>query len=159
MFGPESRIPIRSTAVACAVLRPAGDGYEVLVLKRTLPPLDGVWSLVTGHVDEGETGARAAGREVVEETGLQPTALYSANFCDQWYNAHVNVIELVPVFVAYVDAGADVDLNHEHSDLRWLAVDDAIARIPFHGHKTALEHIRHTFIENAPPVWLKVSAE
>jgi len=154
-----SQIPIRSTAVACAVLQPNGHGLQVLVLRRTLPPLDGVWSLVTGHVDEGETGWEAARREVIEETGLTPEALYSANFCDQWYNHHANVIEVVPIFVAYVHAEGVVSMNHEHSELRWVPVDDAIDHIPFHGHKTALEHIRHTFIENAPPSWMRVKTD
>lgn len=156
MFGPDSKVPLRSTAVACAVLRPVGDSAEVLVMRRTLQPLNGVWSLVTGHVDNGETASQAAYREVVEETGLTPTTLYSANFCDQWYNTQLNLIEIVPVFVAYVDGKVDVELNHEHSELKWLDIEAAIAHVPFHGHKTALGHIRDTFIANTPPDWLKV---
>ncbi len=156
MFGPNSKIPLRSSSVACAVLRPVEDHFEVLVMRRTLKPLDGVWSLVTGHVDDGESGWQAAHREVVEETGITPTSFYAANFVDQWYNTHANVIELVPMFVAYVAAGAEVTMNDEHSALKWLRISDAIEHIPFHGHKTALQHIRHTFIENEPPVWLKV---
>lgn len=157
MFGPNSQIPLRSTAVACAVLRQTLSGVEILILQRTLEPLKGVWSLVTGHVDDGESGWQAAYREVVEETGLTPTALYTANFCDQWYNHTVNVIEIVPIFVAYVDSEHNVSLNEEHSQFKWLGVADAIEHIPFHGHKTALEHIRHTFIDNTPPEWLKVN--
>ena len=153
MFGDNSRIPIRSTAVACAVLRAQGDTHEVLVLCRTLPPLEGVWYLVTGHVDEGESGSQAAWREVEEETGLTPKSLYAANFVDQWYNTAENVIELVPVFVAYVDDGADVDLNHEHSECKWVGVEDAIAHIAFHGHKDALKRIKESFIEGAPEDW------
>jgi len=156
MFGPGSKIPMRSTAVACAVLRPAEADTEVLVMRRTLKPLDGVWSLVTGHVDDAETGWQAAHREVIEETGLTPTSLYTANICDQWYNHHLNIIEIVPIFVAFVEGGANVDLNHEHSELKWLPVANAVNHVPFHGHKTALKHIQHTFIENEPPVWLKV---
>lgn len=156
MFGPNSQIPLRSTAVACAVLRQTSNETEVLVMRRTLKPLDGVWSLVTGHVDEGESAWRAAYREVEEETGLTPLALYTANFCDQWYNHRVNVIEIVPMFVAYVDSEHNISLNEEHSEYKWLSVMDSISLIPFHGHKTALEHIRHTFIDNTPPEWLKV---
>ncbi|MCW8915369.1 MAG: NUDIX domain-containing protein [Magnetovibrio sp.] len=156
MFGPNSKIPLRSTAIACAVLRPVEDHFEVLVMCRTYEPLDGVWSLVTGHVDDEETGWHAAYREVIEETGITPTSLYAANFVDQWYNTHANVIELVPLFVAYVKADTQVKMNDEHSELKWLRIRDAIDHIPFHGHKTALEHIRHTFIENEPPAWLKI---
>ena len=157
MFGPNSKVPMRSTAVACAVLRPEGDFYEVLIMCRTLEPLDGVWSLVTGHVDDGEEAWAAAHREVIEETGLTPTSFYTANYVDQWYNAHVNVIEFVPIFVAYVDAGAEVQMNDEHSEFKWLPIRRAIDHIPFHGHKVALDHIRHAFIENEPPKWLKVN--
>lgn len=156
MFGPDSKIPMRATAVACAVLRPAGETFEILVLKRTDPSLEGVWSLVTGHVDDDETGWGAALREVVEETGLTPTSFYTANFCDQWYNPHANVIEIVPIFVAYVERDADVTLNHEHSEHKWMSAEDAIKYVPFHGHKTMLEHACHTFVDNEPPEWLKI---
>lgn len=160
MFGPNSRVPIRSTAVTCAVVRKNGrdktGSAQVLVMRRTDPVLAGVWSLVTGHVDEGETAWQAGHREVIEETGLTPDTFYTANVCDQWYNHHANVIELVPIFVAFVHDGAEVSLNDEHSELKWLTFPDAIDHVPFHGHKRALEHIRLTFIDNDPPKWLKI---
>lgn len=159
MFGPDSKIPMRSTAVACAVLRPKGDTFEFLVLRRTDPSLEGVWSLVTGHVEGSETGWQAAYREVVEETGLTPTSFYTANFCDQWYNAHANVIEVVPIFIAYVDKDAEVTLNDEHSELKWVSVQDAIEHVPFHGHKTMLDHACYTFVENPPPDFLRIDTD
>ena len=44
-------------------------GSKVLIIERAKPPL-GMWSLPGGHVEPGETVAKAAERELLEETGL-----------------------------------------------------------------------------------------
>lgn len=43
---------------------------QVLLGRRAHPPYRGMWSLPGGFVDAGEDPARAAEREVLEETGL-----------------------------------------------------------------------------------------
>lgn len=45
-------------------------GGQVLVVERAKPPLAGVWSLPGGHIEPGEPAARAALRELAEETGV-----------------------------------------------------------------------------------------
>lgn len=52
--------------VSIAVFR---DGL-VLLGQRSKPPLRGVWSLPGGHIEAGETVAKAAARELLEETGV-----------------------------------------------------------------------------------------
>jgi ADP-ribose pyrophosphatase YjhB (NUDIX family) len=42
----------------------------VLLIKRSQPPLEDMWSLPGGRVEMGETMRAAAQREVFEETGL-----------------------------------------------------------------------------------------
>ncbi len=44
-------------------------GEEVLIAKRGKPPF--LWSLPGGHVERGETLIVAAGRELLEETGVE----------------------------------------------------------------------------------------
>jgi 8-oxo-dGTP pyrophosphatase MutT (NUDIX family) len=58
--GPTSADPLASLE--------AHDGIEVLVVHRVV---HGDWSLPKGHVDDGESDAVAAVREVHEETGVR----------------------------------------------------------------------------------------
>jgi 8-oxo-dGTP diphosphatase len=46
------------------------EGDRVLLVKRGHPPLLGEWSIPGGVLEVGETLREAAGREVLEETGL-----------------------------------------------------------------------------------------
>lgn len=53
-------------AASCAVFR----GNRVLLAQRTVPPLNGLWSLPGGLVEPGERLAEAALRELREEVGI-----------------------------------------------------------------------------------------
>jgi 8-oxo-dGTP diphosphatase len=53
-------------AASIAVLRE----NTVLLVERSKPPRDGLWSLPGGHIEPGETAAAAALRELAEETGV-----------------------------------------------------------------------------------------
>lgn len=112
-----AEIPIRSLAASLVAIRKTEARHEVLLLKRT-QTLNGEWCQVAGSIEEGETAWQAALRELDEETGLQPNALYSADTCEQFYEADRNAITILPVFVAFIDIAAMVTLNHEHSEYR-----------------------------------------
>ncbi len=76
-------IPIRAFLVSLVVLRKTDARHEVLLLERT-QTLVGEWCQVSGSIEEGETAWQAALRELNEETGLKPGALYSADTCEQF---------------------------------------------------------------------------
>jgi ADP-ribose pyrophosphatase YjhB (NUDIX family) len=50
-------------------------GDKVLLVRRGTQPLKGAWTFPGGRVEWGETSTAAAQREVLEETGLQVSAL------------------------------------------------------------------------------------
>ena len=106
--------------------------------------------------EAGETAWQAALREVREETGLRPVTLYSADICEQFYEADRDAISLLPVFVGFVRPGADVQLNAEHNEFRWVTFDEALRMVPFSGQRNVLDHIRREFIDREPSRWLLI---
>lgn len=148
-----SELPVRCTMVSVVVVR--ATAARVLLVQRAGPYLPGVWSYVAGHLEAGETGWQCARRELVEETALVPLALYSADRCEQFYDAGENCIQLVPAFVAMVADDAAVQLNEEHQQFAWLDFDEAIARLPFGGQRELFAEVRREFIERSPSPWLR----
>ena len=148
-------IPIRSFAVSVVVVRKSGGESEVLLLRRTRS-LAGEWCQIAGAMEAGETAWEAALREVKEETGLRPVALYSADICEQFYEADRNAISLLPVFVGFARADDDVQLNAEHNEFRWATFDEALRMVPFAGQRNVLAHIRREFIDREPSRWLLI---
>jgi len=152
-----AELRVRCGAVAVVVLRGSGAGAQVLLLKRAKGRLAGLWSQVTGNLEAGETAPRAARREVIEETGLQPLRLYTADFCDHFYDPASDRVEVVPIFVAVVADDAAVRLNRESTDHRWVGVLEAGEMVPFHGHRVALREVHRRFVMAAPPAWMLIS--
>ncbi|MFE0757513.1 NUDIX domain-containing protein [Inquilinus sp. NPDC058860] len=151
-------IPIRSFAVSVVVLRPNGLRRDVLLLRRTRS-LAGEWFQVTGAIEPGETAWQAALREVEEETGLALEQLYSADICEQFYEADRDAISLLPVFVGFARQEAEVRLNAEHSEARWVSFAEASGMVPFAGQRNVLRHIESEFVAREPNRWLLVYPE
>lgn len=148
-------IPIRSFAVSVVLIREVAGRYEVLLLRRTRT-MRGEWCQVAGAIEPGETAWQAALREVQEETGLVPQTLYSGDLCEQFYEADQDAISLLPVFVGFVSGDAQVILNAEHSEHRWLGFEDAVALVPFAGQRHLLRHVHTEFAARTPHPLLKV---
>jgi len=148
-------IPIRAFFVSLVALRNTGTHHEVLLLKRT-QTLVGEWCQIAGSIEDGETAWQAALRELHEETGLTAQSLYSADICEQFYEAGRDVITMAPVFVAHIDAKAEMVLNHEHSDYCWVSFVEAMERVPFGGQRRVLRWIEEEFVQRAPSPHLKI---
>jgi 8-oxo-dGTP diphosphatase len=63
--------PRPSVTVDVVLFRKQKDRKEVLLIKRAREPFKGKWAFPGGFVDEQETLAEAAARELREETGLE----------------------------------------------------------------------------------------
>lgn len=142
-------IPVRCFAVSVVLLRTAGGEAQVLLLRRNRT-LVGEWCQVAGGIEDGENAWEAALREVKEETGLTCDRLYSADICEQFYEPDREAISILPVFVGFVAVDAEVVINHEHSDFRWVSFDVARSMVPFAGQRHVLRHIEAEFVLRKP---------
>ncbi|WP_152971017.1 NUDIX domain-containing protein, partial [Rhizobium ecuadorense] len=97
------------------LLRNSDTETDVLMLRRN-HTLVGEWCQIAGGIEDGEKAWETALREVKEETGLICARLYSADICEQFYEADRDAITMAPVFVGFVDTRAQVVLNEEHSE-------------------------------------------
>jgi len=144
-----AEIPVRSFAVSVVILRKVTVGYEVLLLRRN-GTLVGEWCQISGGIEDGEKAWEAAIREVHEESGLTCRQLYSADICEQFYEADRDAISLFPVFVGFVDADMEVVINDEHSEYRWVQISEAVGMVPFPGQRHVLKHVEAEFLHREP---------
>jgi lipoyl(octanoyl) transferase len=137
-----ARVDAAPSLRTVSVVPVAPDG-KVLLLRR-VEARGGFWQPVTGRIEQGESPAEAARRELREETGVdapvEPLG-YVHGFGIDPRLAHepspsVRTAEET-AFMARLPAGAAV-LSHEHEEQAWLGADEALARLPYSGLRRAV---------------------
>ena len=93
-------------------------GDELLAVHRS-PENGAYWHCIAGGVEDGETYAEAAARELREETGL------AAEVTPLDYSFTYEGIR-VESFLADAPAGWEPELDWEHDDYRWCSRDEAV---------------------------------
>ncbi|MGE0441246.1 MAG: NUDIX domain-containing protein [Gemmatimonadales bacterium] len=117
-------------------------GAETLVLRRSAAVrCTGAWEAVHGHIEAGETPVTAALRELLEETGLAPTAFYNLSRTEAFYLHRTDEVAMIPAFAAIVDPAADVVVSEEHDEARWLSLADARTELAWPRERRALADI------------------
>ncbi len=109
-------IPLSSSVVSGVALSKIDGEIKMLLMKRVK---GGFWCHVAGSIEQGETGIDAIVREFKEETQIDVLNLYNAQYLEQFYEASVNVIQLIPVFVVMCPPEQEVVLNEEHTEYKW----------------------------------------
>jgi 8-oxo-dGTP pyrophosphatase MutT (NUDIX family) len=135
----ESVSTVRVSLVDVYVLRGVEDALECLVLRRSpAGRCPGSWETVHGHIEGDEPPARAAMRELEEETGLVPLRLYNLSRVECFYQHRRDEVALVPVFAAFVAGDAVVRVSGEHDRAEWLPWREAVARFAWPRERRAL---------------------
>lgn len=150
-----TELPIRSYGVSVFVLRGEIEKAEVLLLRRT-GFLAGTWCQIAGSIEPGEKAWQTAVREVFEETGIEIGELWSADVCEQFYEADKECITLVPVFVTRVPQNTEVVLNDEHDAFRWVDFEEAAAMLSLPGQRRVLSAVKTVFVDQAPHPHLRI---
>ncbi len=145
---------LRTPDVTLSLSKGAPPGEPlVLLLRRMSGAFAGAWTFVMGGVEDGERATDAARRELIEETGLAATALFTAGELDAFYDPVHDRIVHVPFFVAHAGAG-DVALETGvHDEHRWVTFAQAAALLEFASHRRVLDEIHRGFVERTPQPW------
>jgi lipoyl(octanoyl) transferase len=123
---------------------PVGADGRVLLLRRS-PARGGFWQQVTGRVERGEAPAKAARRELREETGadepVRPLGYRHAFALDPSLNrVRPGALVLVEetAYAARLPEGFSARISDEHAEHAWAAPDEALARLRFAGLRRAV---------------------
>lgn len=155
-MNPVQEIPIKSFCVSVFVCRESVTSMDVLLIKRNEGYIGGTWQMVSGSLEKGETAVQAALRELWEETRLTPDRFYSANHTQQFYEVNQNYVNLVPVFVAFIESQKEIILSHEHTDYKWVPYDEVYKYVVFPDQAESAEYIFKHFVEKPPFEFLKI---
>ncbi len=95
------------------------DYSKILFCRRVKDPYKGLYNLVGGHVEAGETGIEAAYRELFEETGIGQEDITLYHLMDFTYYTDGCCVE------SYVGKlNHPVNLIEEANPLTWIAVTE-----------------------------------
>ena len=120
----------------------ATDRWRVLTLKRGAGTrCTGAWEIVHGRIEAGERAEQAAMREVLEETGLTATRLYSITV-NSFYLHQTGTVQLALVFAAIVDSAGAVTLGTEHDAYAWHSMNSAAEILSWPREREALVHVQ-----------------
>jgi dihydroneopterin triphosphate diphosphatase len=142
--------------ISAYVVYQNSEGPLYLLIRRCGKYLPGTWQMISGGIESGETASQAALREIQEETGVVPQALYSADVVETFYMQSNDKITFVPVFVAFAD-NLKVSLSpKEHDAYEWLSFDNARERLVWAEQRRVISHIHDTCVMRRPNELLRV---
>jgi 8-oxo-dGTP pyrophosphatase MutT (NUDIX family) len=140
------KLPIRRQVSAGGVaLRGRGADAEVVLI---MPRGTQRWQLPKGLLDQGESPAAAARREVREETGVDAEVVSPLETIEYWYvgtdrdGARVRFHKSVHFFLLEYRGGDVGEHDHEVSDARWLPLADAVRLLAFPNERAVVEKAR-----------------
>jgi 8-oxo-dGTP pyrophosphatase MutT (NUDIX family) len=143
--GTESRKwPVKFTESYGGVVVREHNGHEVALIRvRNLKGKD-VWALPKGGREAGEDGARAALREVREETGLDAEIvepLDSITYWFLWPPEQVRYKKTVHLYLMRTLGGDISAHDNEVEEVRFFPLDEAVRKATYRTDKQVLERV------------------
>lgn len=150
--GPSLRTDLIDVYIFRLTDEAAPESVQFLQLKRSRPPLSGSWQPVMGHIEEGETGVKAARRELAEEVGLRAGDQHVLGFwaleqVHPYFLAEVDAVMLSPRFALQVAPSFEPSLDDEHDAFRWVERDDVGASFVWPGQRAAIREILDSLLD------------
>lgn len=137
---------VKIRVIDAYIFRKTEQGLSFLLLKRAKTKIyEHLWQGVAGKIEKGETAWQAAIRELKEETSLTPYRIFTADHVSQFYEAHKDRINLVPVFGVEVKS-AEIVLSDEHCDYIWTSFEKARDTLVWNGQKAGITAVHNMVI-------------
>ncbi|MDR2380220.1 MAG: NUDIX hydrolase [Bifidobacteriaceae bacterium] len=104
------------------------------------------WCLPKGHVEEGETPAEAAVREILEETGIHGQVIRHLGSIDYWFLGETHrVHKMVHHYLLSAQGGqltADNDPDAEAEEAAWIRLDVLRDRLAYPNERRLVQLAR-----------------
>ena len=100
----------------------------ILLAKRsqTNPFYPGVWDIIGGHCKEGETPEQTLAREFEEEVGVTPLVFTQVAILYDPEPEHQDYVYTVYVVTEWTGSPENL-APHEHSEIGWIDINDAVS--------------------------------
>jgi dihydroneopterin triphosphate diphosphatase len=113
----------------------------LLLQRRADVAMPHTWQSFHAPIRVGDTTIEAVQKVVKDLCGLNVSAIYSADYVNQFYDETRDAMILAPVFAVNVSPQAPIDLGPDFRDAAWFDRDEATARLAFSGQRWAVRHI------------------
>ncbi len=136
--------------------RAADGGVEFMVARRADL---GIWPAIAGGGEDDETPLAAAKRESYEEAGIPADCTFLPLDATTSIPAHIfpsgqhwgDEVYVIPEHAFGVDvSGYDLVMSREHTEIRWLSLEDASVLLRFDSNRIAMWELRQR-IHNLGP--------
>lgn len=129
---------------------------KFLCMQRCSEFLNGIWQMVTGKVEPGETPYLAAIRELKEETGITPLRFYDADGVETFLDKRTNKIAFTANFIAFTNEPQITLSPQEHDRFLWLNFDEYMNHLTFSEQKRVASKVYENFIKKTPDEFFRI---
>ncbi|MGD2169540.1 MAG: NUDIX domain-containing protein [Chlamydiota bacterium] len=143
---------IQPNFIAAYIIDPNTNPEPLLLLLKRSPQdyLGGIWQIVTGRVEKGDSTLKTVKKEVFEETGLNVEKAHNVSVT-HFYEKIKDEIGFSANFLVFADHNQKITLSpNEHDDYIWCSIKEAKDLIAFASQKETLNHINKYYLSQNP---------